>query len=363
MNTPTNSPTNGRQRLGRLGPAMASVVTVLALATGCTPASPISGFTGPNGAAARPWTLNESGIAVGSLVANGGFRAFLMDVGTGQQSVLPPIPVQAGFPAGGTFADARDINDVGDLAVGNANDASAPSTNGAGDVAVAIDLDDGSVTRLDCPAFRDIGWGLVTDNGLVVCGDVILHIHSGLRESVAMPVGCDGVVAKVTDSGLAVGYCTAGTAPLFVTDRSTGETATFGTELGIAPVPSPDAFLGTLTETGYLIGTKPQGGVFVYTLQGAVATPVDIGPLDGQPTTGYAIDADGVATVGAELPDAAGWSVFSYNVATGKLRGHPSELDPAKIAIPTGRNTKGQFVGFIVQPESDVAYGAFSSSG
>lgn len=339
------------------------MAVVIARATGCTPVSPISAFTGPSGAEARPWTLNQSGIAVGSIFTNDAIRAFLMDVGTGQQTVLPPIPVQAGFPAGRTVADLRDINDSSDLAVGNAKDASAPSGNPSGDVAVAVDLNNVAVSRLDCPKFTDIGRGLVTDGGLIVCGDVILHLHTGLRESVAMPAGCNGVVAKVTDSGLAVGYCTAGLAPLFVTDRFTDETTAFGDDLGIVPSPSNEPYLGALTETGYLIGTKPGGGgVFVYSLHGAIATSVALGPLDSLYTAGYAIDANGVITVAIGLPGETDEIVANYGVVNGTLRSHTSDVDPSKRAFPTGRNTSDQVVGFIVKPEADAAYGAFSST-
>ena len=342
---------------------VAGIAAVAVLASACTPGASIIGFTGPNGAQARPWTVNEPGVAVGSVIDGGTSQAFTMDVATGQLQVLPPIPTQADFPAGGTVADARDINDAGDLLVGNANDAAAPSDNAAGDVAVAVDLADGHVTRLDCPAFTEIGRGLVTDDGLIVCGDHLLDERTGQAMAVPMPDGCNGVVAKVTDAGLVVGYCTAGTSPLFVTDRATGLSATFGDDLGITPSPSNVQYLGSFTETGYLIGTTIDGTLFVYSLQGTTATRLDLGPFDVLPSVGYAIDANGVMSVGAQLPNDGGNGIFDYSVTTHEVRGHQSDLDPMRIATPMGRNTSGQIVGFVVNPAPGIAYGAFRSPG
>ncbi len=301
-------------RTRRVVLALGGVACAVAL-TACTPGPTLSVITGPGGAEARPLSVNDAGIVVGSYrVSQTSRAAYSFDLDTGQASTFPAIPPSASFPSGGEFVEAKDINNNG-MIVGNALDPDQPWEMRP----VAYDSGTGIYKALNCPQFVDAGKGLVTDDGLVICGGSIYDLATDTATPFASPDGCSQVAAKVSDAGLVVGYCTNSIDPLF----------------------------------------DSNGTMFAYQLAGATPTRLGLGSLEGRYAIGFAVDEQGVLSAGVQVDAEGGWLLCSYDLTSTQARCAGTGLAPGVVPIPMARTNDGRGVGFTSPGANGAPYGGF----
>lgn len=324
-----------RSRRRGLVAGVAVVVAALGLAS-CQPNPTLNVVALPSGSGKSFLaSVNDAGMAVGtSNLGDSTQVAFLVDTSTGAVTDISKIPVSPDYPSGGTMTQAMYVSARG-MIVGS---------DSAGNV-VLHDLSTGSWAAPGCTAPGDgTGASLYDDHGDVVCGGKLYDVATHSDVAVAEPSGCQGRVADVNNVDLVVGYCDAGTEPMFVTDLSTGTTTGFGSAQGISDPYHEIGFIGTLSNNGMLSVQNTSNDQQSYLFNVSGATPVIV-PIGGSSLIDGVIWGVGDnGLVGMAVSDGGHSDGVGYDTVNGAVRGisSPQGITPS---VFFGVNSHGVVVG------------------
>lgn len=312
-------PTRRRRRR----PVRALAVTVVAafaavVLTGCEPDPRLEPFGSPGADWTLFYSMNADGLAVGLSWADGSAHAFTHDVNTGVTTALEGPPVSPELPGGGELTNPYDVSES-ELVVGRV---STPH----GSLLAVHDLVDDSWQFPDCPdTLRPGGRGLISNSGLVVCGDRVYDTVTGTDIEVPMPEACEGNIQRVNSHRIAVGACRGGDDPLFATQLDSGVTVGFGADDGFTRDGSHLLTPGTFDDAGWFVVSEefsmtPRTAVYRIPPDLSQEAPesIDLGALGEGLSHAWAISPGGLLALDYVVGD----TVISgtYNVVTGRLR-------------------------------------------
>lgn len=339
----------GRSRLRRRPAVFAAAIVGALVLVACQPDPVLEPFDIPGDETTLIRSMNPAGVAVGRYYEDFQSHAFTLDVATGTTTTYADPPASPDLPDGGIFAYAFDVNEAG-VIVG------VVETRDTREKLFTVHDPSGGTWRFPiCVQLVPSGHGTISSDGLVACDDHVYDSVTDTTVDVAMPPGCDGRVWRVNAEGVALGTCSDGDDPLFVTQLATGDTVGFGGGEGLEVDTDEVSVPGSLNDQGWFVMTDEMAETpraLVYRISPDVATdppePFDLGPFAGEPTVGWAIDGNGVLAMAYGTGDA--WFAMTYDVATGKIRALDTSefggpLTPA-VPVVVGLTDDGTAAGF-----------------
>lgn len=323
------------------------VVGLLALASagfaGCDPKTALSPVSMPAGAdSGRLVAINNAGLAVGIVDGDHPDMAFTYNVGSGASRDISTISAGGDFPTGGTFHGVSNVNSHG-VVLGAASEVG----NWDVETGALYDSAKGTYTAIPCGGHFALGWMGLSDDGLVACGTSLYDTIDGQSIAVPQPTGCNGTLSQVNDQ-VALGYCTSGTEPFFVTDLSTEATTAFGAAQGFFDPYYDNLNMGRLTNGNLFLATSEGSDGYTSVVFDVSAAAPRVVPINGGGSfPGLIIGASdsGLLSIGLPAASASDHGIVlvydtrtesTLDTFTGSLGGMP---------VPYGVNDSGQVVG------------------
>ncbi len=311
----------------------------LSVLTGCQPnPAAIMNVQPANAFIARLTDVNNSGEAVGWFRSNADsmYRVYEYNFSTNTTTDLSNVPPSSSYPDGAVFGAEHGV-----------------SVNASGDVLASIggnpalyDPSTGEYTSVPC--WGSDGLTKLSNNGNVACSNSVYNLNSGVTTPVSSPAGCSGNVTDVTDT-VAVGMCTAGTEPYFVTDLATGVTAGFGASEGFFDRNYDNYGLCDLSNNNWVVLCDSLNGdntSSVVDVTGANPIDVQIGGKTRVPElVAGASDNGRLAINPTPYGCTSGCGVVIADPKTNKMIGLDAPTGEGDGMVPFGLNDSGQVVG------------------